>query len=31
MTETDGNDMTYFIEYNLRIITRAFEDLKEYI
>lgn len=31
MTETDGNDMTYFIEFNLRIITRAFEDLKAYI
>jgi len=31
LTETDGNDMTYFIDYNLRVITRAFEELKQYI
>lgn len=31
LTETDGNDMTYFIDYNIRIISRALEDLKRYI
>jgi Fic family protein len=31
LTETDGNDMTYFIDYNIRIISRALDDLKQYI
>lgn len=31
LSETDDNDMTYFIDFNLRIITRAMEDLKQYV
>jgi len=31
LTETDSNDMTYFIDFNIRIISRALEDLKQYI
>jgi Fic family protein len=31
LTETDGNDMTYFIDFNIHIIGRALEDLKQYI
>lgn len=31
LTETDSNDMTYFIDYNIRIISRALDDLKQYI
>ncbi len=31
LTETDDNDMTYFIDFNIRIISRALEDLKQYI
>lgn len=31
LTETDGNDMTYFIDFNIHIISRALEDLKKYI
>ena len=31
LTETDGNDMTYFIDFNIHVITRALEDLKKYI
>jgi Fic family protein len=30
-TELDDNDLTYFILYNLKCITRALEDLKKYI
>jgi Fic family protein len=31
LTETDSNDMTYFIDFNIHIISRALEDLKQYI
>ena len=31
LTETDSNDMTYFIDFNIHIIGRALEDLKQYI
>jgi Fic family protein len=31
LTETDSNDMTYFIDINIHIIGRALEDLKQYI
>jgi Fic family protein len=31
LTETDANDMTYFIDFNIRIISRALDDLKQYI
>jgi len=30
-TETDENDMTYFLDYNLEIISRAFDDLRLFI
>lgn len=30
-TETDGNDLTYFALYQLRVIRRAIEELKEYL
>ncbi|WAI00533.1 Fic family protein [Methanogenium organophilum] len=30
-TETDENDMTYFIDYNIGIINRAMDELKRYI
>ncbi len=30
-TELDDNDLTYFILYNLKCITRALEELKKYI
>jgi Fic family protein len=30
-TELDDNDLTYFILYNLKCITRALEELKNYI
>lgn len=30
-TEQDDNDITYFLEYNLRAIHLALEDLKKYI
>jgi len=30
-TETDENDLTYFIKYNLKAIEEAFNDMKEYI
>lgn len=30
-TETDGNDLTYFINYNLPAIEKALKDLEEYI
>ncbi|ACL16683.1 Fic family protein [Methanosphaerula palustris] len=29
--ETDGNDMTYFIDFNLRTIGRALDSLRKYI
>jgi Fic family protein len=31
LTETDNNDMTYFIDFNIQIISRALDDLKQYI
>lgn len=30
-TEKDGNDMSYFIAYNLRVLDLAFKELKLYI
>jgi Fic family protein len=30
-TETDSNDLTYFILYQLHVITRAIEELKGYL
>lgn len=30
-TEVDGNDLTYFINYNLKTMQLAFDSLKEYI
>ncbi len=30
-TETDDNDLTYFVLYQLGVITRAIEELKEYL
>ena len=30
-TETDGNDLTYFIHYHLQILGKAVEELHEYI
>jgi Fic family protein len=30
-TETDGNDMTYFIDFNMNLINKALEELKRYI
>src|SRR3989344_4011233 len=30
-TETDENDLTYFIDYNLEVIERAFNDMAAYI
>jgi hypothetical protein len=29
--QTDSNDMTYFIDFNIHIIGRALEDLKQFI
>jgi Fic family protein len=31
LSETDGNDMTYFIDFNIHVITRALEELRKYI
>jgi Fic family protein len=31
LTETDSNDMTYFIDFNIRIISQALDNLKQYI
>jgi Fic family protein len=31
LTESDSNDMTYFIDFNIKIISRALEDLKQYL
>jgi Fic family protein len=31
LTETDSNDMTYFIDFNIHMISRALDDLKQYI
>ena len=30
-TETDQNDLTYFITYHIRTMEKAFEELKQYI
>ncbi len=30
-TETDDNDLTYFVDYHLHVIDRAIHDLHEYI
>jgi len=30
-TETDENDLTYFINHNLKAIEKALEDMKEYL
>ena len=30
-SEIDGNDITYFINYKLKMLRRAFESLREYI
>ncbi|WP_330926459.1 Fic family protein [Candidatus Sororendozoicomonas aggregata] len=30
-TETDGNDLTYFIDYQLQIIEKAFAELGDYL
>ena len=29
-TESDGNDLGYFITYNLEVLEKAFEGLKKY-
>ncbi|MBN2733256.1 MAG: Fic family protein [Methanomicrobiaceae archaeon] len=31
LTETDENDMTYFIDFNLKIITKSMDNLTDYI
>jgi len=31
LSEIDGNDMTYFIDFNIRVIDKALENLKQYI
>lgn len=30
-TENDGNDVSYFIQYHLEVMKKAFEDLKKYL
>jgi len=30
-TETDNNDLTYFIDFNIEIISKAMDDLRKYI
>lgn len=30
-TENDDNDLSYFIQYNLEVIKKAFEELKDYL
>lgn len=30
-TETDNNDLTYFIQYKLKILQRAYDNLKHYL
>ena len=30
-TEADGNDMGYFVAYNLKVLGQAFKDLQQYI
>lgn len=30
-TETDGNDLGYFVTYNLRVMERSYEELRKYI
>ncbi|HRX34604.1 MAG TPA: Fic family protein [Methanoregulaceae archaeon] len=31
LAETDGNDMTYFIDFNIHAISTALDELKQYI
>lgn len=31
LTETDDNDLTYFVLYQLRVITRAIDSLQDYL
>lgn len=31
LTETDGNDLTYFIDYHLHVIARAVDELEKYL
>jgi Fic family protein len=31
LTETDDNDLTYFVLYHLRVITRAIDSLQDYL
>ena len=30
-TETDGNDMGYFVSYNMRVLQQSFNELQTYI
>lgn len=30
-TETDGNDLTYFLDYHLSVVRRAIDDLRTYL
>lgn len=30
-TENDGNDLSYFIQYHLEVMKKAFEELKKYL
>ena len=30
-TETDGNDLTYFLEYHLGVLRRAIDELQDYL
>ena len=30
-TESDGNDLSYFIQYHLDVMKKAFEELKKYL
>lgn len=30
-TENDGNDLSYFIQYHLNVMKKAFEELKKYL
>lgn len=30
-TENDGNDLSYFIQYHLEVMKKAFEDLRKYL
>lgn len=31
LTETDGNDLTYFIDYHLGVLRRAIDELQDYL